>query len=93
MRNLFSPYQSGFRPHHSTKDVLLYVADSWHKAVDAHKFVVTGFLDLANAFDCVDHSILLDKLTCYGVVGDAHTWFKSYTSDQQQSVKHGGFLS
>ena len=75
---LFSPYQSSFYPSHSTQDVLLYVADSWHKAVDAHKFVISGFLDLAKAFDCVNDIILLDRLSHYGVVGDSHTWFKSY---------------
>ena len=47
--DLFSPYQSGFRPCHSTQDVLLYVVDSWRKAIDARKFVVAGFLDLAKA--------------------------------------------
>jgi len=71
----------------------LYVADSWRKAVDAHKFVISGFLDLAKAFDCVNHSILLDKLSHYGVVGDSHTWFKSYLSGRQQSVKYDDFLS
>ena len=53
--DLFSPYQSGFRPSHSTQDVLLYVVDSWHKAIDACKFVVAGILDLAKAFDRVNH--------------------------------------
>ena len=91
--NLFSPYQSGFRPCHSTQDVLLYVVDSWRKAIDTRKFVVAGFLDLAKAFDCVNHDILLDKLTHYGVVGNAHSWFESYLCGRQQAVKFGGCLS
>ena len=52
--------------------MLLYVVDSWRKAIDASKFVVAGFLDLAKAFDCFNHDILLDKLAHYGVVGNAH---------------------
>ena len=43
------------------QDVLLYMIDSLHKAVDGHMFVVAGFLDLAKAFDCVNHDILLDN--------------------------------
>jgi len=90
--NLFSHYQSGFLPSHSTQDVLLYVDDPWRKAIDAHKFVISAFLDLAKAFDCVDHSILLDKLSHYGIVDDSLIWFESYLSGRQQSVKYGGFL-
>ena len=73
--------------------MLLYVVDSWRKAIDACKFVVAGFLDLAKAFDCVNHDILLDKLAHYGVVGDAHAWFKSYLCGRQQAVKFDGCLS
>ena len=73
--------------------MLLYVVDSWRKAIDTHKFVVAGFLDLAKAFDCVNYDILLDKLTHYGVVCNAHSWFESYLSGRQQAVKFGGCLS
>ena len=91
--DLFSPYQSGFRPCHSTQDVLLYVVDSWRKEIDARKFVVAGFLDLAKAFDCVNHDILLDKLARYGVVNNAYAWFESYLCGRQQAVKFDGCLS
>ena len=36
------------------------------------------FLDLAKAFDCVDHAILLKKSTGYGICGDVHSWLRSF---------------
>ena len=79
-----------FWPCHSTQDELLYAVDSWRKAIDARKFVVAGFLDLAKAFDCVNHDVILDKLAHYGVVGNAHAWFESYLCGSQQAVKFDG---
>jgi len=34
-------------------------------------------LDLAKVFDCVDHSILLKRLTCYGFSNSAHLSLRS----------------
>ena len=50
------------------------------------KGLVTGvvFLDLAKAFDTVDHLILLRKLRGYGISNHSLEWFESYISARNQ---------
>jgi hypothetical protein len=43
------------------------------------------FCDVENAFDCVDHDILLYKLEIYGVKGTAKV-FSQFLSNRHQSV-------
>jgi len=64
---LLSAHQSGFRAGYSTQDVLLYVTDKWLRAIDEGKYTGAVFLDLAKAFDPVDHVInTVVKLRFYG---------------------------
>ena len=43
------------------------------------------FLDVEKAFDTIDHNILRDKLSHYGIVNEELSFFKSYLSNRKQS--------
>ena len=45
------------------------------------------FLDLSKTFDTIDHSILLNKLTYYGLDRFSPNLLKSYLNNQSQYVK------
>lgn len=60
--------------------------DKLTNSVDNNEITIGLFIDLAKAFDTVNHNILLSKLYHYGVRGKAHEWFTSYLFDRSQYV-------
>ena len=57
------------------------------KTVDSRQDVVLVMLDLSAAFDTLDHTVLLDRLSRY--LSFSHTvlrWFSSYLAGRIQSV-------
>ena len=61
---------------------------------DGGKVTVLVLLDLSAAFDTINHSILLKRLSSsIGVSGTALQWFSSYLSGRTQKVSCNGQLS
>ena len=54
-------HRSGFRAIHSTVTALLAATYSLAYNIDIGKINAVIFLDLKNAFDTVDHKVLLSK--------------------------------
>ena len=47
----------------------------------------TFFMDLSKAFDCVNHGLLLAKLSAHGLNSDALQLIRSYLTNRKQRVK------
>lgn len=80
----FGPFQSGFRPAHSTESALISVSSV--VLYQFLKFVLPVLFDTSAAFDLVDHCISLDDLSFLGLSSSAFSLFRSHLSDRWFSV-------
>ena len=85
--SLLNPFQSTYKPGHNTETTLLEIVNDLLLSVDNGNISIITFLDLAAAFDTVDHNILLSRLEhVFGTHGTALHWFSSYLSNRTQTV-------
>ena len=82
--------QFGFRKKYSVNHALIKITESIRSALDNKNVACGVFIDLRKAFDTVNHSILIDKLSHYGIRGVASNWFRSYLSNRKQFVSING---
>ena len=86
--NMLFQSQYGFRKKHSTNLATIELMTKILQAIDNNEYTIGVFLDLAKAFDTVNHEILLTKLEHYGIRGIALEWFKNYLTNRKQIVKY-----
>jgi hypothetical protein len=84
--SFLSNLQFGFREGRSTDDALLKFTSEIFESLNYSLLTSALFIDIKKAFDCVDHSILLEKLSAIGIRGNIHNLFKSYLSNRKQRV-------
>ena len=85
--NCLFNYQFGFQNYHSTNYAPISITEKIRKAVDDGKKACGVFPDFQEAFDTLDHDILLAKLEHYGITGIPLKLFKTITLDENLKFK------
>ena len=84
--DILIPNQFGFQANKSTSSAILSLTHTLSAALKNNETCCAIFLDLAKAFDTVDHKILLKKLSKVGIRGPMLKWFESYLKSRYQCV-------
>ena len=66
MQSKFSKHLTGFWKIHSTQNALLVIIEKWKTILNKKLKMGALFMDLTKAFDTLDHSLLLAKLSAHG---------------------------
>lgn len=90
---LLDDTQFGFRKGHRTETALIKATEEIRTILDKGGAAILILLDLSVAFDTVDHSILIDRVTSMGLHNKARALLISFLANRTQSVKLGEFLS
>lgn len=85
--NLLNPFQSGFRPGHSTVTSLVKITDDIRCGMSKQKLTVMALLDFSNAFNNIDFDIMVELLRSLNFSPEVISWFHSYLHGRRQRVR------
>lgn len=91
--NIISPTQYGFIPGRGTQQLLEAFSDNINLGFESNLFTCACFLDVSKAFDTVNHSILIQKLSAVGFRGPFLALLKNFLQDRTQMVSIEGICS
>lgn len=87
--NLVQPFQSGFRKGRSTIDHLVTLESEIQYAFINGQQMITVFFDMLKAFDNINHSLILNKLSSIGIRGQMLTFIKQFLTNRHFRVRIG----
>jgi exonuclease III len=88
---LLNSFQSAYAKFHSTETTLLAVHDHIINSISQQKVTALCLLDLSAAFDTIDHSILIQRLSAwFGFNGKVLSWIESYLCPRSFKVRLNG---
>lgn len=85
--NIIHDRQFGFQEGKSTTLACFTLVTKITECINNNITNVALFLDMSKAFDCVKHSILLKKISDYGIRGKANSWLTSYLENRKQCTE------
>ena len=91
--NIICQEQHGFRKRRSCESQLIGFVDEVTDDLEKGKQTDVLIMDFSKAFDKVSHSLLIHKLSHYGITGQVTQWINNFLSDRRQSVLVEGALS
>lgn len=91
--DFISPYQSGFRKHHSTYDPLVRSEGAIQEAFICGEYLVAVFLDIAKAYDMVWVRQVLKILQDLGLKGHLPRFISNFLKDRKIKVRIGDIFS
>ena len=90
---LLFKYQSGLIPFYSCETAMIELVDRLLMNTDNGLLIGLSLIDFREAFDLVDHGVLLKKLVAYQLSEESIQWFKSYLEGRLQKVSINGVIS
>ena len=82
MQSKFSKHLTGFLENHSNQNALVVMIEKWKTILNKKLKVGALFMDSSKAFDTLDHSLLLAKLSAYGFDNHSLSFVRSYLTNR-----------
>ena len=88
--NILCTNQFGFHKNSNTSNAIIEFLDYVYSLFDSKQSTIAVYLDFSQAFDTVNHNILMSKPLHNGVRGVMQHWFESYLTNRKQyfSIKN-----